>query len=101
MFPTQKEPRKLKPRAKHAAKHIWGGISLRGATQVVIFTGTMTAIHYCRILEAGLLQFVKEVFPDCHRFQQDNNPKHCSKYTQSSFRRDGSTGGERHPSRQT
>ena len=33
------------------------------------------------ILEAGLVQF-KDVFPTGHRFQQDNDPKHCSQYTQ-------------------
>ena len=85
-FRRKKEPRKLKPRPKHAAKvHIWDGISPRGATQVVIFTRTMTAIHYCCILEAGLLQFLQEVLPDGHCFQQNSVPKHCSKYTQEFF----------------
>ena len=37
-------PRKLKPHPKHPVKlHIWGGISKRGATSVVVFTGIMTA----------------------------------------------------------
>ena len=76
------EPRKLKPRAKHPAKvHVWGGISPRRATPVVLFTGIMTSTKYVRILEAGLIPFINEVFPDSHRFQQDNDPKHCSKYT--------------------
>ena len=72
---------KLKPRPKHPVKvHIWGGISKRGATQLVIFTGTMTATRYCAILERGLLPFLNEVFPNSHRFQQDNDPKHTSKF---------------------
>ena len=82
-FRKAKQPRKLKGRAKHPIKvHIWGGISRRGATQIVVFTGVMTAIRYCTILEAGLLPFIKSVFPDSHRFQQDNDPKHSSRYTQ-------------------
>ena len=41
----KEEPRKLKPRPKHPVKvHVWGGISKRGATGVVIFTGIMTAV---------------------------------------------------------
>ena len=78
------QPRKLKPRAKHPAKvHAWGGISPRGATPIVLFTGIMVSTKYVRILETGLLPFIKKVFPDKHRFQQDNDPKHCSKYTRA------------------
>lgn len=76
--------RKLKARPKHPVKvHIWGGISKRGATSVVIFTGIMTATRYTKILDAGLLPFVQEVFPSKHRFQQDNYPKHCAHYTRN------------------
>ena len=41
----------------------------------------MTATRYCSILEAGLLLFLNTIYPDTHRFQQDNDPKHCSRYT--------------------
>lgn len=45
-FRRQNQPRALKQRPKHPAKvHIWGGISSRGATQIVIFTGIMNAIR--------------------------------------------------------
>ena len=81
-FRRKKEPHKLKARPKHPAKlHIWGGISQRGATSIVIFSGIMTSMRYCSILERGLLPFIEDVFPDGHRFQMDNDPKHCSHYT--------------------
>ena len=67
-FRKQKQPRKLKPKPKHPTKvHIWAGISSRGATPVVIFTGIMNSTRYCSILENGLL---KEVFPDGHRWEE-------------------------------
>ena len=81
-FRKKKQPRRLKPRPKHPVKvHIWGGISTRGATPLVIFTGIMNSTRYCRILEHGLLPFLTNVFPEGHRFQQDNDPKHCSNFT--------------------
>ena len=81
------EPRKLKPRPKHPVKvHVWGGgISKCGATGVAIFTGIMTATRYTQILDASLLPFTREVFPDGYRFQQDNDPKHCARYTRAYF----------------
>ena len=58
--------------------HIWGRISSRGATNIIMFSGIMNAPRYQQILEAGLLPFLHECFPDGHRLQQDNDPKHCS-----------------------
>ena len=41
------QPSRLCGRPKHPAKvHVWGGISARGAAQVVIFTGIMNATRY-------------------------------------------------------
>ena len=71
----------MKQRAKHPIKlHIWGGISARGATKVVMFTGIMNAQRLSAIYEAGLLPFIEERFPDGHRLYQDNDPKHSSKF---------------------
>ena len=70
---------RMKP--KHSPKlHIWAGISYEGATNVVIFTGTMNAVRYVEILKAGLLPFLVSHYPNGHRFQQDNDPKHTSRY---------------------
>ena len=58
MFQKCLEPCTLKQRAKHPVKvHIWGGISKRGAPDVVILTGVMDAGHFVSVFEAGLLPF--------------------------------------------
>lgn len=89
-FRKKKQLRSLKPRAKHPAKiHIWGGISCRGATNVIMFTGIMDAPRYKQILEAGLLPFINECYPDGHRLYQDNDPKHCSKLLEDFFTETG------------
>jgi len=80
-FRKKNQPRALKQRAKHPVKvHLWGGISCRGATRIIMFTGNMNAIRYGKILEEGLVPFVRACFPAGHRFQQDNDPKHSSRY---------------------
>lgn len=68
------------PKPKHPLKvHVWGGISRRGATKLVIFEGIMEKTFFTNsILKDNLLPFVQNVFPDGHRFQQDNDPKHRS-----------------------
>ena len=70
-------------RAKHPVKvHVWAGTSCRGATGISIFDGIMTATLYTQILEKTLLPFIKKVYPDGHRFQQDNDPKHTSQHAE-------------------
>ena len=81
-FRKVKQPRKLKPKLKHPPEvHIWAAISKRGATSVIIFKEIMTSTRYCSILLTALLSFIEAAYPDGHRFQQDNNPKHTSNYT--------------------
>ena len=80
-FYKKGQPVRYKMKAKHPPKvNVWAGISSRGATNVVVFTGTLTATRYVDILEAALIPFLDEVYPDGHRFQQDNDPKHTSRY---------------------
>jgi len=49
----------LKQWAKHPIKiHIWGGISTKGATSLVMFTGIMNSERLGAVYEAGLLPFI-------------------------------------------
>lgn len=71
----------LRPKPKHPLKvHVWAGISKRGTTQILIFEGCMDAEWYVNnALQKGLMPFLKSRFPNGHRFQQDNDPKHTSR----------------------
>lgn len=83
-------PRKYKPKPKHPIKvYVWGGISRKGATSVIIFTQTMDADLYVNILQAGLLPFIRTTYPEHHRFQQDNDPKHTSRKAKEFFENEG------------
>ena len=85
-FRKKNTPRKLKYRHKHPPKiHVWAGISKRGATQLVMFGGIMTATRYGDILSTSLIPFLRKSYPDSHRLYQDNDPKHTSRYIQDFF----------------
>ena len=50
-FRKKGQVKKLKPKPKHPLKvHLWGGISCRGATKVVIFTGKLCATRLIKTL---------------------------------------------------
>jgi hypothetical protein len=79
------------PKPKHPAKvHVWGGISRRGTTQIAIFQGIMEKTFFTtEILDNRALSFICSVYPDGHRFQQDNDPKHRSKMARDFMRDNG------------
>ena len=83
---------KPKPRPKHPIKvHVWAGISKKGPTNVCIFEGKMDAPLFCQFLQTTLLPYIQEKFPspDTHRFMQDNDPRHCSRYAQHFYEENG------------
>ena len=58
------QPRKMKVIPKHPLKvHVWGGISKRGSTSIVIVTSILTATRYADILEVTLVSFFATVLP--------------------------------------
>lgn len=89
-FRKRYHPRALKPRPKHPVKiHVWGGISKKGATKPVMFTGNLNAHRLKRILQAGLVPFINEQFPGGHRLYQDQDPKHTSDFISDYFEDEG------------
>ena len=50
-----------------------------------MFTGNMNAIRFSKIIEAALVPFIRTCYPDGHGLQQDNDPKHYSKYVKRLF----------------
>lgn len=87
-FCKRLQPCRLKQHVKHPVKiHIWGGISVKEATRVIMFTGIMKVERLRTILEAGLLPFIAENFSDGHRLFHDNDPKNSSHYIEDFFKR--------------
>ncbi len=83
------QPKKLKPKPKHPYKiHIWCRISKCGATPLVLFTGKLCATKLIRIYDVGLLPFPNVTV---HRFMQDNDPKHTSKFAKDYLSSNGVT----------
>ena len=51
-----------------------------------VFEGTMNADLYINILDNFLVSFIEGVYPDCHKFMQDDDPKHTSRRSREFFK---------------
>ena len=85
------EPPRLKGRPKHPFKvHVWAAISRRGVSKIAIFTGIMDATFFIEgVLRPHLLPFIESVYPDGHRFMQDNDPKRTSRLVRDFYKTAG------------
>lgn len=83
--------RLMKPKPKHPLKvHVYGAISRRGPMNLVIFEGIMDAEFFTsELLEGNVVPYIRQTFPDSHRFMQDNDPKHTSKRAKESMTNNG------------
>ena len=80
------QPPKRTPAPKHPYScMVWGGISKRGATGLVIFKGIMDSQFYCEeILARKVVPFKNVIYAGTDmKFMQDNDSKHVSRYTQA------------------
>ena len=67
---------------KHGFKvHLFGGISRKGLTPLIAFSGKMCSGDYQNWLSLSVKPFIREKFPYRHRFIMDNDPKHTSNST--------------------
>ena len=93
IFHKAGHPIKLVAKPKHPQKvHVWAGISARGATSIVMFTGIMNATWYSDVLDASLVPFPSR--PQIPARQMTRSIRANGNRTTSRIR--AFTGGEHH-----
>ena len=64
--------------AHEVSCHVIGGISRRGATELIIFSGRLDANDFTFLLNSFLRPFVENNYPDYHILHMDNAPSHTA-----------------------
>jgi tRNA A37 threonylcarbamoyladenosine biosynthesis protein TsaE len=78
------------PVPKHSpSAMVWGGISMRGNTDIAIIDGSVNSDKYIDTMEEYLSWTLGVLYPDGWVYQQDNAPPHKSKKTNEWFRANG------------
>jgi transposase len=76
-----KGPRPIRPLPKNRQKvFAWGGFCVKGKTTLFCFTEIMNSEFYVGILRQHLPE-IRRMLGRRWRFQQDNDPKHTSRFT--------------------
>lgn len=84
---TEYNPRYTMKTVKHGGLkiNVWGCFSYNGTGPIYRIKDNMTAVSYCNILEKVMLPYAEWHMPLKWIFQQDNDPKHCSKLAKAWF----------------
>jgi hypothetical protein len=61
---------------KNKKVHVFGGISRKGATKLIIFDGTY---GFTRLIKKSVVPFINEKLPFSHHLYMDNSPIHNSR----------------------
>ena len=64
---------------------VWGCMGRDGVGKLVFIDGTMDSIVYVRILSENLNESAEKLGLTSFTFQQDNDPKHTSRYAKAYF----------------
>ena len=84
---TKKGSIRTSPTVKHTQKiHIWAAFSSAGTFPLCIFRENLTAVIFCDILHAHLLQQARVLHGENWFLVQDNDPKHTAKITKAWMR---------------